>query len=123
MSVFPDIVRSKATGNPIPIEKDLRKFFKFGTVAEMRDQAIMTCCHIRAFVTANCGSGAAGYVLLYARWTAETAMSGRRNEKATTIWHLRANGAWMDQDNWTTSSQVKISVNMSIAVMTFQRVV
>jgi hypothetical protein len=31
------------TGNPIPIENDFKKFFRFGTVAEMSDQAIMIC--------------------------------------------------------------------------------
>ena len=49
----PYIVRSKATGKPMPIEKDFKKFFKFGTVAEIRDQAIMICCQIKLFVTAN----------------------------------------------------------------------
>lgn len=49
----PDIVKSNATGKPMPMEKDLRKFFRLGIVAEIRDHAIMTCWQMRVFVTAN----------------------------------------------------------------------
>jgi hypothetical protein len=44
---------SNVTGKPMPIENDFIKFFRFGIVAEMKDQRSMTWRNRVLFVAAN----------------------------------------------------------------------
>ena len=105
---------------PMLKRNDFMKFLRFGIVAEMRDQATIICWIIRAFIMLNWGSSAEGKS--NARTcTADRAMSGRRNENATTTCHLRLQARLTDATSWKMSASVSISDAMSRTAITIQR--